>query len=403
MSLLDSLRRFPLAKDLSFSSDEYARRLREVRASMSAEGLSALVVSNAANLCWITGYDTVMPSGPSTAIVTADDIVVVCPDLEVSCFLLHTTVENYRLESWQSGDAFGGILASALAEVIGPRDRVGLELSKVDAYAGPALEASTYLSLAQQFPDVTWVDVPLLISTLRLVKSDEEIAAMRVAGEYTHAGMRAALDAIGAGATENDVLAACYEGTIAAGSEVMPIDPMIVAGDRGGYMPFLPYRNAVLQEGDCVYLESSGAHRRYSAPLMRTASVGEPTEATRLLADLATEVVDTLMATIRPGRTGGDIAQDGLRVLKDLASDTYFPGTFGYACGLGVQPTWTEAPFYLAEGSENVVLEQMTIHLPICLWSPRERVGVGMSETILVTAQGTELITPGHDRGLVIR
>jgi Xaa-Pro dipeptidase len=183
----------------------------------------------------------------------------------------------------------------------------------------------------------------------------------------------------------------------------MPIDPMVVHGRRAGHMPFLTHRRIPLEAGDAVYLESSGAHLRYTAPLMRTASVGAPSDATRRLADAAIAIVDTLIAELRPGRTGGDVAAVAARELVGLDDDTFFPGTFGYSCGLGIQPTWTEYPGYVAEGSDLELRPRMTLHLPICLWSPRERTGVGFSETVEITDGGCALITPGTGRELLVR
>lgn len=404
VSLLDSLRAHPLPKELAFVPDEYAARLAAVRAAMEAEGLDALLVGNSGNLCWLTGYDTVMPSGSTCAIVgRGGEVAIVCPDLELSCVELFTQVTEVSVEGWHTGRDVAALIVERLAGHAASGARVGIELGKIDTYSSPSFDAATVAAVQAALPGRAWVDTTLLIPRARLLKTDAELAAMRRAGEYTAVGLEAAIAAIAPGRTDNDLAAACYHATIGAGSELMPIDPMVVAGDRAGHMPFLTHQRIPLAPGDAVYLESSGAHRRYAAPLMRTASVGTPTEATRRLSQMALDVVDALLREIRPGRTGHDVARAAAAAVEDLPADTFFPGTYGYSCGLGLQPTWTEYPGYLAEGSEFELAPRMTLHLPICLWSPRERSGVGFSETVEVTADGCALITPGTGRELVVR
>lgn len=401
MNLLQALRDSPIPKELRFDEDEYGRRLGSVRLAMAAKGLDALVVGNTANICWLTGYESVLPSGPSLLVVfPSDECVVICPDLELSCFLLFSTVESYRVESWQDGSGTPPLLADVLRSHCGPRARVGIELSKLDAYANAGIDAGSYLALAALLPDVTWVDEPLLIASERVTKSDAELGAMRVAAEFTKAGMLAAFDAISDGAAENEINAALYGATIAAGSDVMAIDPMIVSGEHGGYMPFLPHGTRRVRSGDTIYLESSGSFKRYNAPLMRTAALGSPSLSATRLSRIAEETVGALLGAIRSGRTGDDIAREVGRAMSSLPENAYFAGTFGYTCGIGIQPTWTEAPFYIAVGSEFVLRERTTLHLPICLWSPQDKVGVGISETVVVTEGGCELISTGPDRAL---
>lgn len=404
VSLLDSLRAHPLPKELAFAPAEYAARLAAVRAEMERQGLDALLVGNSGNLCWLTGYDTVMPSGSTCAIVPrSGEIAVICPDLELSCVELYTEVREVEIEGWHTGRDVASLIAGRLGDVAAGGARVGIELGKIDTYSSPSFDAATVAAVQAALPGREWVDATLLIPGRRLIKSDAELAAMRLAGQYTSIGLEAAVAAVAAGRTDNDLAAVIYERTIGAGSEVMPIDPMIVHGRRAGHMPFLTHRRIPLESGDAVYLESSGAHLRYTAPLMRTANVGAPTDATRRLADMALAIVDALLAEIRPGRSGDDVASAARSAIGELPEHTFFPGTFGYSCGLGLQPTWTEYPGYVAEGSSFELRPRMTLHLPICLWSPKDRTGVGFSETVEVTEGGCALITPGTGRELVVR
>src|SRR6201999_3315966 len=97
------------------------------------------------------------------------------------------------------------------------------------------------------------------------------------------------------GASDNDLAAAAHQGALSAGSELMSIDPMVITGERTGYMPHIAHRRTPLKAGDSVYFEFTGTHNRYNAPSMRSASVGPPTDDTRRLSDVAIETLNLLL------------------------------------------------------------------------------------------------------------
>ncbi|MBA4026361.1 MAG: hypothetical protein C0482_28785 [Gordonia sp.] len=402
MTLLDLLREHPLPKSLSFTRAEYAARLGSVRERMGRDDIGLMIIGNSANQCWLTGYESVMPSAPTLLLVPREgDIEAICADLDVSCVELYSTVEVVHVESWHTGRDITAIVNDRLRALAPGKTRVGVELGRVDGYSSPGIDASTYQQLAGAL-DNDFIDITLLIPSLRLIKSEKEIDFMRQAGTYTAAGMQAALDCIAEGKTDNDVAAAFAYGAISAGSESMSIDPQIVTGDRCGYMPFLTHKRIALNAGDTVYLECTGVHNRYNAPLMRSAVIGAPDDTTRTLTDIALAAVEALIGAIKPGRTANDVAQSVAPVVQHLPDGSYFSGTYGYSCGLGLQPTWSEYPAYIVEGDDIELAPGMAFHLPIAIWSVSARRGIGFSETIAVTKTGCAVLTPGPPRELIV-
>lgn len=167
---------------------------------------------------------------------------------------------------------------------------------------------------------------------------------------------------------------------------------MIVSGARTGWGTHLAYSTRAIVEGAPVFLEVSGTHHRYNAPAMRTGVIGAPRAAVQSLASACVETVELLLGALRPGRTGNEIAVEVKGPLNSV-DGAWFHGGYGYSVGLGVQPTWTEAPMYIAEGSEREVLPGMAFHLAICSMVPGSH-GVGFSETVVITDSGCECLTP---------
>jgi Xaa-Pro dipeptidase len=396
-----SLTREPWEPRLAFELSEYEHRLDQVRAAMTRRGLDALLISNTSSIGYLTGYDTTMPSGYTTLVVPArGSLALHCIELEAPCMLLNGTVTDIEVFDWYAPEGAGAQLASVLSDHAPGHATVGIEAGAPETFSQGAMPAAVADELRRTLPSVTFVDATGLVLDVQTVKSPAELAHMRVAGRYTEAGYRAALDAVRAGAHDHELAAAALHALISEGSELPPILPMVMSGERTGWMPHIAYRRDRVRAGDPVYFELTGTHLRYSAPAMRSATVGAPSTEVRRLADASLATVAALLAAVRPGRTGHDVATAASAELSTVP-EAYFHGGFGYSIGHGFQPSWTEAPMYLALGEERELVAGMTFHLPICLWIPRVA-GVGFSESVVVTAGGCELLTPGTDRHLTI-
>lgn len=400
--LYETLKRQGVRRELAFPEEEYRRRIAAAQASMRERGLDVLVLHNNASTNYLTGYDSHMPPSYAVTIVpAAGELVFNCAELESPVALYHGIVDDIRIFDWTKADNTAADLAGVLSDLGFARGRIGIELSNDENFANGAYDAGSYLRLRALLPEAEIVDATRLVLELRLIKSEAELAYMRIAGTYTWAALQASIAATREGVNENEIAAAAYQGAVTAGSELMSIDPMLITGWRTGLMPHLPYRRHVVERGDLVYMEYSGTHWRYNAPSMRTTVVGPPSARQQQLADVSIEVLETLIAEARPGRTGHDVAMVAKALWRKVPG-VHFHGGYGYAMGMAVQPTWCEQAVYLAEGDERVLRPGQTFHLPINPCYPGE-MGVGFSESIVITDDGAELLTPGLDRHLVVR
>ena len=404
MNLMQALERSPLPRELAFSEAEYRDRVRKAQKLMSERGLDILLISSTPNLGYLTGYDSTMSCGYTIGILgQTGDVELHCSELEAPCALLFSTIKKIEVFYWYDAQDTATQLGKMLADRGANGKRIGLEMGNAETFASGAFDTKSYLRLVEVLPKAKFVDATRLVLDVRLIKSPAEIGYMKQAGKYTWTGLKASLDAAAEGTTDNEVVAAGYGAMIAAGSELMSIDPMIMTGKRAGYMPHIPYKRIKLAKGDAIYLEYSGCHQRYNAPGMRSAVIGNPPDGTKRLADACIKVLELLLENVRSGRTGDEIAKIAKRGFEAAPKDTFFHGGFGYAIGMGFQPTWTENPVYIAEGSDVPLRPGMTFHLPICAWVPTDKYGVGFSESVVVTETGCETLGPGLERHLHLR
>jgi Xaa-Pro aminopeptidase len=266
----------------------------------------------------------------------------------------------------------------------------------------PPLPVRLYQELRRLLPDAQFEDASDLVFTVRLIKSPTELEYMRQAAKFTAAGLRASYRAVAPGNTDNDVARAGYDAMVGAGSEFLSVEPIVTSGRRSGWA-HTTFKRTPLHVGDVVFLEYGGCYQRYTAPMMRTVSIGEPLPAVRRVADAVRATVELVIENVRAGRTAGDVARAARNGHAALDSEVYFQEVYGEATGLCFPPTLVEGSgesALIAEGVEQVLQPGMTFHLPIAMRLPG-KFCVGLSETIAVTETGCEVLTETR-RDLVV-
>lgn len=238
----------------------------------------------------------------------------------------------------------------------------------------------------------TFVDCSGLVEQERLIKSAHEIDLMRRAARTTEAGMRAGIDAVSAGATENDVAAAMHYAMIKRGSEWPAIVPFVASGYRGA-IGHATWAGRTIEPGDIVMLELAGCLKRYHAPLMRTGFVGEPGERVRQAERLVQDAFQAMVETIRPGVTAAEADAAGRKIIAASRFGGEQGSRSAYSVGIGLPPDWGEGHILsMQPGESRPLAANMTFHLLPWVQVPGEG-GISFSETIRVTESGCELLT----------
>ena len=208
--------------------------------------------------------------------------------------------------------------------------------------------------------------------------------------------MSAAIGAVHAGVTENQVAVEAYAAMVGGGSGFLAADPIVTSGPRSG-IAHTTFGGRRLTPGDTVLIELGACRDRYFGALLRTVSIGT---ASPEVAKCGVAVHDALLATIdaiRPGVTGADVHASCVDALAGHGVEKYFRKRVGYSVGLAFAPDWGEGHIIsLGPGEEQLLEPGMVFHVVPAVRVSREFC-VGLSETVLVTDDGVEVLTSFHD------
>lgn len=381
-----------MMKTLHFSISEYLERIQKTRQRMANEGVEVLLITDPANMHYLSGYDGWSFYVPQALIVFIDE--------EQPIWIGRKQDANgARLTTWLDDDHIipypedyvqaitkhpMDFVADILTEIGQGNRHIGVEM---DAYY---FTAKSLERLKKGLPNARFKDCTLLVNHVRIIKSEQEIEYMRKAGKIVERAMEAGIVSIAAGVRECDVAANIYHaqisGTPTFGGDYPSIVPLMPSGIKTS-TPHLTWTDQKYQPGDTVILELAGCYRRYHAPLARTAVIGSPSPRVRDLAEVVTEGLEAALEAVKPGVTCEDVVAAWRKVLDK----TQFlkDSRLGYSVGLNYPPDWGEHTASLRAGDRTVLQPNMTFHLIPGIWM--DSYGVEISESFRVTETGYEL------------
>ena len=382
-----------LKPEPAFSRAEYEDRLARARTAMDAQGLDALVVMNPASVFYLSGYQTFAVDGGACLVVPRDGETALAMDPpEFGGALLGVWFDD--LHGYPADIERPAYAAQLMAERGAASGRIGID----DAVWGatPAFRAG----LARALPGAEFVDSTDLLIELKRCKSAAEIEYIRSAAPATQAAVEAATSTAAAGVTDGEVAGAAFAAMAVAGSEYPCLSPIVTSGRRSG-MLHTTHKRHTIQPGDNVLLEIGGCVQRYTAPQMRTLTIGPPTADVRGAADACIAALNAVLEAMGPGIAARDAADAGWRELKAAGDDLVFHGTFGYGIGAGFPPNWADGSGFIRSDADSVLEPGMVFHHPVAVRRLGE-FGVAFSETSVITEDGCEVLTRGP-RGLIER
>ena len=375
-------------KKLSFPEGEYLRRWTEVQAGMTDQGLDALVVVDLASICYLSGFQTIGSYGYGlyALLLPAEGVpVLFASDFEGHNASIVSPLEDVVTYPVQA-DPVG-----RLVDLLRARN---MDTGQIACEQGHyAMTPAQFHSFNAALPRACFADVGGIIDRVKIIKSDEEIAVMRRAAQLTTTATAAAIAAAREGVLDNDVAAAAYEAAIRQGAEYFSIQPIVTVGPRSG-IPHTTFRRVPLRKGDCAFIEISAAYERYSAPNLRTVSIGPPSDDVRRAYDGANASVTSLLENLRDGASSRDVASRAGRALGACAPDLLWHGYYAYSVGLTFPPMCCDCMTMgdVTEATDFPLRAGMTLH---CSTSLRKvgAFGVTLGDTVLITRQGCERLT----------
>ena len=187
------------------------------------------------------------------------------------------------------------LLSGSIAEAGARSGRIGMELGYEQSMD---ISATDLLRLHNSLPGVEWIDVADILWSMRMIKSENEIACLRdscgiVAEAYAHTFHSARL-----GMTEREVYDVMSNRLHCSGSDIF----LVITSGPGNYdlVSKSPEQRRI-EVGDMVWMDAGCRVAGYWSDYSRAAVAGQPSDFQQQVQLEVARITQDTIARIRPG------------------------------------------------------------------------------------------------------
>lgn len=376
-----------------FTVSEYKNRLKKTKEMMLERNIDVLLVTDPANMNYLTGFDAWSFYVHQLLIVMIDEEEPIWFGRGIDeSAARHTTwlkdenIISYHDDYVHSTERHPMDLVSEILTTKRLQNKT--IAAEYDSYY---FTAKNYVELTRQLPNAKFVDGTNLVNWIRIVKSDREVELIKRAAKIATKAMYKGIEKIEAGVRECDVVAEISEqqisGTEEFGGDYPSIIPLLPSGEKTNAC-HLTWTDERYKDGDPVIIELAGCYNRYHSPLARTVVIGKPTDEMQRLADACVEGIEAALDAVKPGVTCEEVELVWRETIKKRGFEK--ESRIGYSTGLNYPPDWGEHTASLRPGDKTVLKPNMVFHMIPGIWM--DTYGVEISESFLVTENGCEVL-----------
>ncbi len=346
------------------------RRLNEVRRLLEEKNLPALLIMQAENRRYLSGFTGsagILLITPAHSILSTDFRYWEQAAQQALDFTVHQA-------KGKTADFLPGLIAEA-----GNPARVGFESNTVTVAQLEEMQKAA--------SNVEWTGVNGLIENVRAVKDADEIALTRKAIDLAEDGLRHLLSILKPGMTENQAAWELEVYLRTHGADALAFETIVASGPNAA----LPHHRAsdrVIQDHEPITVDWGAEIDGYRSDLTRTIVLGEPDAKFREVYDIVLKAQQNAIDHIRAGQTGKEADAFAREVIVAAGYGDNFGHGLGHGVGLAVheQP---KASFMIEEErlpANSILTVEPGIYIPG--WG-----GVRIEDMVLVKEDRVEVLS----------
>ena len=371
--------------------EEFAQRVQNAAAKVREWGLDVLVVNGSeadyANTRYFSNFWPVFERCGVAIAANGDCALLVGPESEIfaadfgvieKIFILH----EYR-ES--ANPAYPEIKFNTFNDAF---KAIGVSGNKIKIGMAAWLDTNVVImeGIKNAYPEAEIVRADRIMTELRSVKSDNEIACLREAARITHIATQEVIKAARPGMTELQLVGIAQKTIYEHGAEYEGL-PMYCFSQKSTKHAISRSSYKEIQMGDIVQLNLSAKVCGYSPSIGMPISMGKLVGEKKELVEFGLEAHMWTEQQLRAGRVASDIAKD----FKKLFDEKGYGKAYLYGPCHGLGMIEVEAP-WMETSSDYVLQKNMTFQIDT--FAMGSDFGLRWEKPIAVTEDGVDLLSP---------
>ncbi|QFT75476.1 Xaa-Pro peptidase family protein [Ruegeria sp. THAF33] len=242
-------------------------------------------------------------------------------------------------------------------------------------------------AFTRAIPDLQIVDGEREISGLRIIKTEEDIAALQAAIDISERALERVIAGVRTGRSEKQIEQALIQSLFAEGAESLAFSPIVAAGDNSARPHGKARADYRIKVGDALLFDFGARKHGFAADITRTFFVQDVPDEGRDVYDTVLRANKAGFEACRPGVTAHDIDDAVTGVLEASPFADRIRTKTGHGLGRDVH----EAPYIMRGNSQKI--------LPGMVWTNEpglyalDKFGVRIEDDVLVTGDGCRSLT----------
>ena len=305
------------------SGPAFPHRLDRFRAKLDEQGLDAILISNAENRRYLSGF-----AGSAGYLIVSRSEAVLATDFRYT-EQAATEAPGFRVERITSSLDWLPRIAAELGA-----KRLGFEADSVTV-ADHARMRKAIGEAPGAAAEIRLIRTTGITSGLRAMKEAAELELLGRAIEIGDQAFDEVSSTLALGVTEAEVAWRIEQAMRTRGAESVSFDTIVACGPSAA----LPHHRAgdeELREGETIVIDMGARYQGYCGDLTRTVVIGQPDDRFRRVYDAVLGAQLTAIETMASGMTGREA--DGLArtVIEECGYGEYFGHGLGHGVGLEV-------------------------------------------------------------------
>lgn len=342
-------------------------KLQNLRQKLADKDLDALMIASPINRRYISGF-----TGTAGIVLVSQEEAHLITDFRYT-EQAEAQAENFKIIEHK--------------ESIEKEINTQLKLMKVKRI-GFEKDYTTYTKFEnyKKIFEAELVPVSGLIESLRIIKSEEELAIMKKAAEIADEAFHHIQSYIKPGVKEIEIANELEFFMRRKGATSSSFDTIVASGYRSA-LPHGVASEKEIQSGELVTLDYGALYNGYCSDITRTVAVGEVSEELRKIYDIVLEANMRGVKEIRPGMSG----READAITRNYISEMGYGDNFGHSTGHGLGMEVHEAPG-LSYRSDVILKPGMVVTVEPGIYVA----GLGgcrIEDDIVITEDGNERLT----------
>jgi len=364
-------------------------RINRVRESLVHQNIDALFITNQNNVSYLTGFAGLAPSEREGFLLIT----------KTTAYLI--TFSTYYHMYQKGGDGFVTqciTLKKRLNHILG--EIIQADTIKTVGFEPDSITVSELESLKKKLP-ISWLDTPTTAESLRKIKDEKELTAIRKAAKITDESFTFIRKKIKPGITER-MLALEIEYYIKSHAHDIAFSPIVAFNANAAIPHYLsscdpasPAGRQRLTTNSLILLDFGAKVDGYCSDMTRVVFTGTPNPKWVDIYKIVWEAQKKALSTIRVGMSASDADQ----ISRDyIAQNGYTPYEHGLGHGVGL--AIHELP-KLRPGIKDVLEENMVVTVEPGIYLPGEA-GVRIEDLVVLKSDGVEVLSKASKELTVI-